>query len=125
MDLIKLLKELILGKKLSTKTRLMVKNALNKCTQVYTSDDINAKKSLIIELDGVLGKALGDLYGKNSVAENLKKAGLLVHKSTYQKAWDAHKVRNILAHEPDAALSNKDLNIAIDNFRVFLKAIST
>lgn len=123
MSFTQLLKELIFGKKLSSSTKKMVENAVNKCTQVMKSDDINAKKALIIELDGVMGKALSNLYGKNSVAENLKKAKGSVHSVTYQKAWEAHKVRNILAHEPDASLSNNDLNTAIDNFRVFLKAV--
>lgn len=123
MDITKLVKELIFGKKLSSSTKKMVENAVSKCSIVIKSDDLNAKKALIIELDGVMGKALSDLYGKNSVAENLKKANKMVHKNTYQKAWEAHKIRNILAHEPNAALSTKDLNLAIDNFRTFLKAI--
>src|SRR3989344_8487140 len=67
-------------------------------------------KSLLIEIDklldysfkksGVRGKTLG---------ERLKNAKAKFNYSDYQNIWEAHKVRNVLAHEVNAKVSTTEI----------------
>lgn len=124
MNLGKLLKELLFGVRVSSKTKSLINQSIKKADQVLKTGDENAKKSLIVEMDAVLGKSLRDLYGKNSVAENLRKAKSRFNSVTYQKAWDAHKIRNKIAHEPGYSFSDKDLRDSILNFNQVLKSFN-
>jgi hypothetical protein len=123
MSFLKLVQEAIFGKRLSTSTKRLVNNCITKSFDVVKNGDENAKKALVVEMDGVLGKALNDLYGKNSVGANLKKAKPRFKYETYQKAWDAHKLRNKLVHEPGVKIDSRDMNMAVSNFVEVLKAL--
>lgn len=54
----------------------------------------------VLEADKVLDLALRELGYEGSVADKLKKAGPRI--KNLQAVWDAHKLRNTLAHETGA-----------------------
>lgn len=91
---------------------------------MVNSDDMSKKRSLIVEYDSILGKILSDLYGKNSVSENLKKAKNRFSKDDYNFLWFSHKIRNTIIHEPERNISTPELNKAINNFKKILVKIN-
>ncbi len=72
------------------------------------STNPNDWKLAIIEADIMLGQVLDDKgYAGNSIGDQLKSASVHNFK-TIQDAWDAHKIRNQIAHEgADFVLTNK------------------
>ncbi len=67
--------------------------------QHIASGSPNDWKLAIIEADIMLGKILHNAgYAGNSIGEQLKSASATTFK-TVQDAWDAHKIRNRIAHE--------------------------
>ena len=71
------------------------------------------------EADKVLDLALNELGFKGTVADKLKKAGPRF--SDINAVWRVHKLRNTLAHETGARVSE---NEATNAMRVFEKAIN-
>ena len=66
------------------------------------SDNEYERKDAIIRLDNLLAKALNYRYRNSlSCGDNLKKAGKLFRKDTYQSLWDAHKLRNEIVHKDE------------------------
>lgn len=113
MDILNFLKTLIFGKQLQLKTKKLVASVVNKYSSVYSNSDLSLKKSYIVELDSVLSACLNDLYGKNSIANNLIKSKSKFNKATYQNLWEGHKIRNKIVHEPTLNIEDKTLNYAI------------
>jgi len=68
--------------------------------QAYVrSDNPNDWKQAVIEADIMLGEVLHEMgHGGLTIAEQLKSASNSSF-STIQDAWDAHKIRNRIAHE--------------------------
>lgn len=62
-------------------------------------------------MDTVLDLALGELGFAGSLGEKLKKAGPRI--PNIQAVWDAHKLRNRLAHEHDASASPAEIDRAV------------
>lgn len=67
-----------------------------------------------------MSKILSDLYGKNTVAENLKKAKNKLSYTDYSSLWFSHKIRNKIIHEVEIQQDKKDLNAALSNFKKIL-----
>lgn len=81
----------------------------------------NDWKLAIIEADIMLGQVLSDKgYAGNTIGDQLKSASVQNFK-TLQDAWEAHKVRNQIAHEgADFVLTNKVARETIHRYqRVF------
>lgn len=72
----------------------------------------------IMEADKVFDMALKELGYTGSLGEKLKMAGPRI--SNLQAVWDAHKLRNRLAHETGMRIGEQEADRAI---RVFEKAI--
>lgn len=72
----------------------------------------------IMEADKVLDLALSELGFEGPLGEKLKSAGPLF--SDINAVWRAHKLRNHLAHEPGAQISQKEAENAL---RVFENAL--
>jgi len=73
----------------------------------------------IMEADKVVDFAMS-LHGyKGSFADKLKKAGPRF--SDVQKLWDAHKLRNHLAHEVSASVTERDAARAMAGFEKALR----
>jgi hypothetical protein len=65
----------------------------------------------VLEADKVLDLALGELGYTGSVADKLKKAGPRI--KNLQAVWDAHKLRNHLAHETQATVTPQQAESAL------------
>ncbi len=83
-----------------------------------SSPDESNWRLAIIEADIILGEMLGKMgYQGEGVAEKLKQVEPSDFK-TLQNAWDAHKVRNNIAHQGSSFhLSKRDAEYAIENFK--------
>lgn len=62
-------------------------------------------------MDTVLDLALGELGFAGSLGDKLKKAGPRL--PNLQAVWEAHKLRNRLAHEHDASIKPAELDRAV------------
>ncbi len=74
----------------------------------------------VLAADAVLDLALTELGFHGSLGEKLKKAGPRI--PTIQAVWDAHKLRNRLAHEHDASVTQAETDRAV---RILENAIRT
>ena len=121
MSLVKFIQWIFFNsRKVSRISKNLLKKANDKLYTVVNSDDIGKKKSLIIEYDSILSKILCDLYGKNTLAENLKKAKNKLSYTDYNSLWFSHKIRNKITHEVEVKQDKKDLNLALNNFKKIL-----
>jgi len=98
------------------KTIKLVKSLNSESIKILRGKNILEKKDIIFRLDSALGIVLNTIYGKDTVGNNLKKAKNLFPKGLYQSIWDAHKIRNTLAHDPTYRANNKELNVSIKTF---------
>lgn len=82
------------------------------------SDNPNDWKHAIIEADIILGDLLSKMgYGGDSIGEKLKRVAKGDMK-TIDDAWEAHKVRNRIAHEgSDFKLSHHEAKTAINKYK--------
>jgi hypothetical protein len=69
----------------------------------------------VIEADKVLDIALGEAGFAGTLGEKLKKAGPRL--KNINDVWNAHKLRNQLAHESGARVSDAQANAAINTLR--------
>ncbi len=73
----------------------------------------------VLEGDKVLDHALRLSGFQGSMADKLRKAGPRF--SNVQALWDAHKLRNTIAHEVNASLSERDASRAMAAFEKGLR----
>ncbi len=74
----------------------------------------------VIEADKLLDRALTEAgVPGNTLGERLKKNPNKF--SEINAVWNAHKLRNYIAHEPDADISYTQAKNAIDSFKQALK----
>jgi hypothetical protein len=74
----------------------------------------------VIEADKLLDRALTEAgVPGNTLGERLKKNPNKF--SEINSVWNAHKLRNYIAHEPDADISYTQAKNAIDSFKQALK----
>ena len=62
-------------------------------------------------------------YHGETFADRLRSAEKFTTPAVYNNIWQAHKVRNQIAHEDNAAISNQTLKNAINLFLVCLRSI--
>lgn len=75
---------------------------------------------LVLAVDTVLDLALTELGFTGSLGDKLKKAGPRI--PNIQAVWEAHKLRNTLAHEHDATVGSAQVDRAV---RILEHAIRT
>lgn len=73
-------------------------------------------------MDTVLDLALGELGFGGSLGDKLKKAGPRI--PNIQAVWEAHKLRNQLAHEHDASVNTAQLDRAVRILEHTIKTLS-
>lgn len=92
-----------------------------KIIKLIDSDNPNDWKLAIIEADKMLEVVVNtfDVPGENigDKLKNIEKGDFL----SLNEAWQAHKVRNQIAHEHNFHLSQRDARVAIDNFAKVFK----
>lgn len=98
---------------LSGVSRKKVRAAWNHARQM--SDPVHS----VMEADKVLDLALGELGFAGSLGEKLKKAGPRF--SDAQAVWNAHKLRNTLAHEAGAHVPDAQAARALAAFERALR----
>jgi len=72
-------------------------------------------KNDIIEADKLLDFVLGKYGFKGSLGEKLKKSKRLF--SDIDGVWQAHKLRNKIAHQLNFTLSSKEVSVALASFK--------
>ncbi|PIR43351.1 hypothetical protein COV24_03230 [candidate division WWE3 bacterium CG10_big_fil_rev_8_21_14_0_10_32_10] len=117
------LKFLFKGKTVSGKTKRFIDAAISKANEALRTNDSHLKSSSVTQLDSMLGMALNDIYGKNTVSENLKKAKNRFASDLYEKAWKSHKLRNTIIHEPGKTIDSRFLDYAIRDFAKVLNKL--
>lgn len=94
-----------------------------KILQQIGTDDVNQWKIAIIDADVLLDEVLRDnAYVGDTVADKLKDAqrsGL----TTLQYAWEAHKIRNKIAHDSSYVLTQREAKTAISMFERFFNEL--
>ncbi|MFH1295437.1 MAG: hypothetical protein ABIH84_02560 [bacterium] len=80
------------------------------------------KQALIIA-DRALDSALKDLLAGQSMGDRLKNAKGLFHPQTYDKVWQAHKLRNALVHESGFEAQSFVLKASVANLQSALREI--
>ncbi len=76
-------------------------------------------KEAIMEADKLLDKALTIKGFKGTLGEKLKKAKIMF--KDYNGTWEAHKLRNQLAHEINAKVSEGQAKKALSQFKASLQ----
>ncbi len=76
----------------------------------------------VMEADKVLDLALGKLGYTGSVADKLKKAGPRL--KNLQAVWNAHKLRNTLAHETQASVTPQQAEAAVRALKVAVESLA-
>lgn len=98
--------------------KLQAKSNLNKIRGLTTSHDEMKLKSAVMEADKLLDYVLKSKRIKgDTLGERLKNAKHLFKTSSYNRVWEAHKLRNRLAHEmnfnPNPAYLKSSANILL------------
>lgn len=103
--------------------KLEITTKLNQLAQSENSQNPLEWKSLLMEIDKVLDYAFKKkgIRGQ-TLGERLKNAKDYYKPGEYQKIWNAHKARNILAHEINSRLSISDMKA---HYLVLKKSIKT
>ncbi len=87
------------------------------------SENENDRKQAVISADSLIDKIFAMAgYSGETLSEklkNIKPADL----DSLDALWEAHKIRNRIAHEPDYQLSKEDSERALTNFEKALKEL--
>lgn len=79
-----------------------LKKSLAKSSPLINSNNANNLKQLVVETDKSLDFAMKNLRVEgDTMGDRLKNANKLFNKALYNKIWEAHKLRNKIAHEFD------------------------
>lgn len=108
-------------KSVRSKDRILA--TLERLGEHVSSENDFERRDTIIRLDNLLGKALGYRYNNSdSCGDNLKKAGKVFRKDTYQNLWDAHKLRNEVVHN-NRSISIEETENAYHIYKLSIKKI--
>lgn len=75
----------------------------------------------ILEADNVLHMTLTMLRYEGGLGDQLKKAGARIR--NIADVWQAHKLRNRIAHEPGVKVSDQEAQRAVDTIRRAIDAL--
>jgi len=107
----------------STRSRKLSGASLKQVQQAWSHvESLQDPVRKVMEADKVLDLALGELGYKGSVADKLKKAGPRIN--NLQAVWDAHKLRNRLAHETGAHVDQAAAKRAVASLRKGIEGLS-
>ena len=124
IEIVKKLLSLLSGKKsVSKRVMEMVTRDWQELTILIKGGAPSQLKQALIVADKSLDSVLRDLVAGEAMGERLKNAKSLFHPQTYDKVWQAHKLRNALVHESGFEVQGFMLKNAVDQFRVALKEL--
>lgn len=108
----------LLGKKvISKRVVAMVMRDWQDIKLLLKGDSPSQLKQALIVADRSLDSVLKDLIAGETMGERLKNAKNLFHPQTYDKIWQAHKLRNALVHESGFEAQGFILKSSIENLR--------
>ena len=82
------------------------------------SDNESQWKLALIEADKILEDLLREAqFDGEGVGERLKNAELQGGLKSLQDAWEAHKIRNKIAHEQGFILTKREARVAIESYK--------
>ena len=108
--------------KVSRKRRLPASSAAKFQDAFNRATALPNPQMRIMEADKILDNALKELGYQGSFADKLRKAGPRF--SNVQSLWDAHKLRNRLAHEMGVQLRDAEVSGAMQAFGKALRELS-
>lgn len=89
-----------------------------------SSSNASDWKLAVMSADAAMGEALEDMKIEGAtMADRLKALGESHRLRSYEMLWDAHKVRNEIAHEPRRTLSQEEARRIIDHYKDALKEL--
>lgn len=88
-------------KSLSTADEVKIKSDWQRVDELIKVGKPSALKEAVTKADKLLDFALSKLVDGQTLSERLKNAKAKFSPSVYDKVWQAHKVRNSLAHDVD------------------------
>lgn len=80
-------------------------------------------RQAIMEADKLIDMVLRSKVPGDTMGERLKNARGLFHRTTYDRLWTAHKIRNKLAHEAEFEGLSSDAKMAVRNFEKALREL--
>lgn len=80
-------------------------------------------RQAIMESDKLIDLVLKSKVPGDTMGERLKNARGLFHRTTYDRLWTAHKIRNKLAHEAEFEGLSSDAKMAVRNFEKALREL--
>ena len=99
-NLLKGLIKLLFGKKeVSSRVVLMIAKDWQEIEVLLKGDTPSQLKQALILADRSLDSGLKALVAGQTMGDRLKNAKNLFHPQSYDKLWQAHKLRNSLVHE--------------------------
>jgi hypothetical protein len=88
------------------------------------SENASDWKLAVMSADAVMGEALDDMKIEGAtMADKLKALGESRRLRSYEQLWDAHKVRNEIAHDPRRTLSQEEARRVVQYFEETLKEL--
>lgn len=103
--------------------RIDVEKYRAKCLEIehqLKPDEVNSYQICVLNADKLLDQALRDLGVKGkTMGERLKNSVSMY--SDRNGIWTAHKLRNVIAHEPGVVVSYQQARQALAHFRQALK----
>lgn len=82
-------------------TEKKIQSDWEKISNLISTRQPSAVRQALIIADRSLDAALKDMVAGETMGERLKTAKTYFDKDTYNKIWEAHKIRNNLVHESD------------------------
>jgi len=77
----------------------------------------------VLEADKLLSFVLEKMGHQGSLGEKLKASEDRFSKEVYNDVWQAHKIRNLVVHEPNYELMNFQAKEAIEKFKRGLREL--
>ncbi len=97
-----------------------VKGKINGALQQAISQQDPVRR--VIAVDSVLDLVLKELGFAGSLGDKLKKAGPRI--PNIQAVWEAHKLRNRMAHEHDASVNQSEVDRAVRILEHAIRSLS-
>ena len=105
-------------KSLSSETLQKVNQALTQISELESLGNPAHLKQAVIDSDKVLSLILTEQYGERGFVEKMKQAKIRFSDSrSYENLWQAHKIRNLIAHEIGTEIPSNQLREALGNYR--------
>ncbi len=118
LSLVKDLARFLFGRReVSNRVLSMISKDWQEIEILLKSDSPSQLKQALILADRALDFALKDLVVGQNMGDRLKNAKNLFHPQSYDKIWQAHKLRNSLVHESGFEAQGFIIKSAIKSLR--------